>query len=173
MYSHTCRVGMELDRQSLLRYDALMVEPCPKCGATKTETGSHDLIYALAKLFGYRVRLCSRCQRRRFLPRHSSNTAEAAEESKPTLETPVAEVEKKPGDPDPSGPGCPSCGKVDYRRSHRRIWERLSGRGAMVRCRSCRFRFPRPEDAPPERRHEEKLVASAGREHRPRPHKSR
>jgi hypothetical protein len=173
MYLNTCDMEIHLERQSRLVYDMVMVAPCPKCGATKTETGSHDLTYRVAKLFGYRVRLCSRCRRRRFLPRHSESSAEAAEENKHTAESSDAEVERKPRGPNQPWRGCPRCGKIDYRRSHRRLWERLAGRGPMVRCRNCRFRFPLPEGAPREWKHDDGFVNPTGAELGPRPHKSR
>lgn len=41
---------------------------------------------------------------------------------------------------------CPFCGSGDCRISRRRFWERLTGKGKMLRCRQCRKRFPRPSD---------------------------
>jgi len=42
---------------------------CPRCGATKTESVPHGLIYDLCWGMGYHLRRCSRCNRRRLLPR--------------------------------------------------------------------------------------------------------
>lgn len=117
----------------ILKVPALneMVAPCEKCGAEKTESVDHGLLYALAKVFGYRLRMCSRCRRLRLLPRRGERIARG-EERKPRPES------KVPG-------ACPQCGEKDYRRSRRRWWERAIRRGPMVRCRACRTRFPMPE----------------------------
>ncbi len=112
-----------------------MATPCPKCGAEKTEDPYHGLLYSLAKAFGYRLRICSRCHRRRFLPVHRPRIDDLEEPE------PLPSAEAKP-------PGaCPKCGKVDFRRSRRRSWERLIGRGPMARCRACKTRFPMPRSA--------------------------
>jgi hypothetical protein len=104
-----------------------MASPCKKCGAEKTESVPHGVLYQLAQVFGYRLRMCSRCRRLRLFP---------------LLSRPSAPVEN-PTKPDNPG-GCPRCGSTDWRRSHCRFWERLIGRRRMVRCQACRARFPRP-----------------------------
>ncbi len=108
-----------------------MSKPCRKCGAEKTESVHHGLVYALVKLFGYRLRICSRCHRWRLLPRHGegSHSASGVQTGSQT---------KLEG-------ACPRCGNKDYRRSRRRWWERMIFRGPMVRCRACRKRFPKPK----------------------------
>ena len=108
----------------------LMVTPCKKCGAEKTEDVHHGILYELAKVFGYRLRMCSRCHRLRVVPRHPRHTDE-----KPTTGSAT---------PPPSYGTCPKCGKTDYRRSRRLLWEHLIFRGPMVRCRACRTRYPQP-----------------------------
>ena len=42
-----------------------MATPCPRCGATKTESVHHGFIYDTVRLFGYHLRRCSGCNRRR------------------------------------------------------------------------------------------------------------
>jgi hypothetical protein len=107
-----------------------MARPCPHCGAQKTESVRHGFWYTLAKAFGYRLRKCSRCRRLRLLPRHGETHETAG----------VDDAGFQPGAAD----ACPRCGSKDYRRSRRRWWERLIGRGPMARCRACRQRFPYP-----------------------------
>ena len=117
----------------------LMATPCKKCGAEKTEDVRHGLLYSLAKAFGYRLRVCSRCHRLRLVPRHP----------KPSVEKPTPAPDPAPAPDFTSQPpvmgACPKCGKVDFRRSRRLIWERLIFRGPMARCRGCRARFPLPQ----------------------------
>ena len=110
-----------------------MATPCKKCGAEKTEDVRHGLLYSLAKAFGYRLRMCSRCHRLRLVSRHLKPSVE-----KPT---PAPDSTSQP----PVMGACPKCGKTDFRRSRRHFWERLIVRGPMVRCRACRARFPLPE----------------------------
>ena len=105
-----------------------MATPCKKCGAEKTETVGHGLMYSMAKMFGYRLRICSRCHRYRLIPRHG----ERPSKSEPSASNPPA-----PG-------ACPRCGQKDYRRSRRYLWERFIFRGPMVRCRACRTRYQMP-----------------------------
>ena len=109
-----------------------MATPCKKCGAEKTENVHHGLLYAGAKLLGYRLRMCSRCHRLRLVPRHPDKLSE----------------EKPVSAPAPSHPllgACPNCGKVDYRRSRRTFWEHVIMRSPIVRCRACRTRYPLPK----------------------------
>ena len=107
-----------------------MATPCKNCGAEKTEDVRHGLLYALAKAVGYRLRMCSRCHRLRLVPRYP----------KPAVKEAVPDPAPRP----PVQGACPKCGKIDYRRSRRLFWERLIFRGPMVRCRSCRARYPLP-----------------------------
>jgi hypothetical protein len=90
-------------------------------------------MYGMAKAFGYRLRICSRCHRYRLLPRPAETTV-PSEEPEPKRR----HVSRVAGT-------CPECGKADFRRSRRRWWERLILRGPMVRCRACRTRFPMPQ----------------------------
>ena len=48
-----------------------MEKPCPRCGATKTESVRHGFIYDTAWKMGYHMRRCSDCNRWRFLRRGS------------------------------------------------------------------------------------------------------
>lgn len=128
-----------------------MATPCRKCGATKTEAVGHGLLYNLARKFGYRLRKCSRCQRRRLLPPHASKDSPPRSNSQlrdsEALEFAAEDANEK--EPERSDV-CPRCGQKDYRRSRRRWWERLTRRPPMVRCRACRRRFPEPRiDGPP------------------------
>ncbi|PYV35194.1 MAG: hypothetical protein DMG22_03175 [Acidobacteria bacterium] len=116
------------------------------------------MVYRVARLFGYRLRVCSRCRRKRFLPRDSVHTVESPEgvTQATAASSPARELSaSEPTLQEESGPAsagrrgaCPRCGKHDFRRSHRRFWERLIGRGRMVRCRTCRYRFPNPHANP-------------------------
>jgi hypothetical protein len=110
-----------------------MAEPCRKCGETKTESIPHGLRYSIARIVGYRLRMCSRCRRLRLLPRHAEGVAYAASK-------PAAKRKTRPREPGV----CPRCGSNDYRRSRRRFLERLIRRPPMARCRVCRKRFPLP-----------------------------
>jgi len=42
-----------------------MASPCPRCGASKTESVRHGVFYNLAWGLGYHLRRCSSCNRRR------------------------------------------------------------------------------------------------------------
>ena len=42
-----------------------MASPCPRCGATKTVSVHHGFIYDTLRMFGYHLRRCSSCNRRR------------------------------------------------------------------------------------------------------------
>lgn len=125
-----------------------MATPCRKCGAQKTEDPYHGLLYSLAKACGYRLRICSRCRRRRFLPLARPRLNDLDEPERLRREEPAqANLAINPGvEANPPG-ACPKCGKVDFRRSRRRSWERMIGRGPMVRCRACQTRFPLPQPA--------------------------
>jgi rubredoxin len=46
-----------------------MASPCPRCGATKTISVRHGLIYNTVWMMGYHLRLCSFCGRRRLFKR--------------------------------------------------------------------------------------------------------
>jgi len=45
---------------------------------------------------------------------------------------------------EPKAGCCPVCGSTIYRRSRRRLLERLTKRPPMARCRECHGRFPLP-----------------------------
>jgi len=46
-----------------------MASPCPRCGATKTKSVRHGLIYSTLWKMGYHLRRCSLCERRRLFKR--------------------------------------------------------------------------------------------------------
>lgn len=135
--------GVALGKNQVIPY-CLMATPCRKCGATKTEPSRHGPMHRLARRFGYRLRRCARCHRMRLVPldepRDFPNDERLEGLDTSGHESPPDEALKEP-----AGPTCPRCGKSDYRRSRRRWWEHLLHRPHMVRCRSCRTRFPLPD----------------------------
>jgi len=50
-----------------------MASPCPRCGATKTRSARHGLIYNTLWDMGYHLRRCSFCGRRRLFKRAYRN----------------------------------------------------------------------------------------------------
>ena len=108
-----------------------MASPCKKCGAEKTESVPHGVLYSLAKACGYRLCMCSRCSRLRLFP--------LPPQPRMRRERPPRRIHTD---------GCPRCGSTDWDRSRRRSWERFIGRRPMVRCRACRARFPHPLPPP-------------------------
>ena len=46
-----------------------MASPCPRCGASKTESVPHGVFYNLAWSLGYHLRRCSSCNRPRLIKR--------------------------------------------------------------------------------------------------------
>ena len=130
-----------------------MVPPCQKCGATRTESVRHryPVRYALARGFGYRLRLCGRCNRLRLIRKdffehaHSEPPADALPfpDTELPLEPPTPEPQEEAAAPE-TQVFCPHCGSAKYRRSKRRWYERLVGRPPMARCRVCYRRFPYP-----------------------------
>ena len=130
-----------------------MVPPCQKCGAARTESVRHryPLRYSLAKVFGYRLRLCSRCNRLRLIPGEFLEKSHSELPASP-IPAPAAEEPLEPPSPEPQQEAapydplraCPYCGATRYRRSQRRWYERLMGRPPMARCRACYRRFPYP-----------------------------
>jgi hypothetical protein len=142
-----------------------MPSPCPKCGGMKIEPAESGLLYWLAGVFGYRLRVCGRCRGYRLLPargeRRSRSSRRGDGESEPAAEAGSAEnaapakAEAATSPPGPAegsessgeeGQACPWCGSHDYRRSHRTWWERRRGSPPMYRCRQCDHRFPRAQD---------------------------
>ncbi len=117
---------------------AMPYTPCQKCGETKTETVEHGLLYSLARMSGYRLRMCSRCRHLRLIPRHP--------EAPHHIATGSADGSRSEGCFN-SGV-CPRCGSKNFRRSRRRWYEQVLRRSPMARCRACRARFPYPWVAP-------------------------
>ena len=141
-----------------------MATPCSRCGATKTETVRHGLMYNLARRFGYRLRMCSRCRRLRLLPlnNNGAHTSDAAPHEpgtssgvilsadkalKPELDRPAASAEEVHPEVQSvkDSRRCPRCGATEFRRSRRNLLEHILFRPKMARCRRCRFRFPYPK----------------------------
>lgn len=141
-----------------------MATPCSRCGATKTETVRHGLMYNLARRFGYRLRKCGRCRRLRLLPLHNhgedhSDTANRG----PNTSSGVTQTADKPLRPESdraatgaakvrpevqSGKNshrCPRCGATEFRRSRRNLLEHILFRPRMARCKRCRCRFRYPK----------------------------
>jgi DNA-directed RNA polymerase subunit RPC12/RpoP len=125
---------------------------CRRCGATKRSRLRHPrLLYELVKVFGYRLYRCSGC-RHFLLVKRQPETAPARS---PVVSPPDREATPKPAN------ACPECGSTQYRRSHRKLSERLAKKGPMVRCRICRHRFPQPAvNAPSEAKQSEQQPAS-------------
>ncbi|MGH9358864.1 MAG: hypothetical protein ACRD1O_06790 [Terriglobia bacterium] len=141
-----------------------MPAPCRKCGATKTEPVRRNLIYHLLRGFGYRLRKCARCRRRRLVP-ESAFTRRGGGTRLPSYATtglgsgrdkPVNQrVDLAAGQPatsglaagfDPDGfDGCPRCGGLDFSPTPRHWLERGLGWAPMVRCRDCKRRFTYPQ----------------------------
>jgi hypothetical protein len=141
-----------------------MAAPCSRCGATKTESVRHGLMYKLARRFGYRLRKCGRCRRLRLIPldnysahrsdttSHEPDTSSGVTESadkplKPELDRAAAGAEKVRPEVQSvkNSRRCPRCGATEFRRSRRNLLEHILFRPKMARCRNCRFRFPHPK----------------------------
>jgi hypothetical protein len=141
----------------------LEVTPCPQCGATRTDSVDHGLVYSLLWKFGYRLRRCSRCRFPRLISRHihvheetdakpadksSQRGAAPGEEQAPAAAKmavpPDADKAAVPLTPVRSRRSCPRCSSTDYRRSRRTFVEHLLLRPKMARCKKCRNRFPYP-----------------------------
>lgn len=50
-----------------------METPCPRCGTIKTESVRHGFIYNTLWSWGYHLRRCSFCNRKRIFKRHDRN----------------------------------------------------------------------------------------------------
>ena len=134
--------------------------PCKRCGAVKTERiyGIED---QLARLFGYKARECGGCRRLRWIPLEP-NGREAhpparrrhrrRKEASVVSGSGAVAVAASPGrrseglpensaDDDPEPIRCPQCGTDRVRPSRRTFFERLLGKGKMMRCRKCGKRF--------------------------------
>jgi hypothetical protein len=153
-----------------------MSSPCPNCGASKTEPVRHGFIYKLAWVFGYRLRQCSRCRKRRFIRRQDDKSPDSLKlgeeaataahfteerEAAKTAEENLGPVGTKPVPAaDSSDRGlrcCPECGSTKYHRTKRTTLEHLLLRPRMARCEMCRARFPYPRH-----RHESSGPAKLG-----------
>ena len=139
-----------------------MIPRCPRCGATKTDPVPHDFKYDLARALGYRLQMCSRCRRMRFLPRHNRGSRGASPSggqpgSGPRLAERTGTLDKPQAGPDlESGllpaadcpksevDRCPVCGSTKYHRTPRTAEERVLRHPAMARCDDCGARFSRP-----------------------------
>jgi len=111
------------------------IKPCRKCGATKTGSVRRGLLSKVVRTFGYRLRACGGCHRLRLVRRQPEGEPE-------TIRQPVSKLPFPPRAKNTVG--CPYCGSTDFRRSHRRWYDRLMKRPKMARCQKCRRRFPRP-----------------------------
>ncbi|HLY63275.1 MAG TPA: hypothetical protein VKV95_21225 [Terriglobia bacterium] len=107
--------------------------PCRRCGSTKTGSARRGLLYNIANLCGYRLRLCGGCRRLRLISR--------TQEAEPEVIR-AAEVVTPAAAPPSNSPACPYCGSGDFRRSRRRWFDHLLKRPKMARCRQCHRRFP-------------------------------
>jgi hypothetical protein len=125
-----------------------MAAPCKKCGATKTEPVRKSLRKRVARSFGYDLRRCARCRKFRLIDREQNErqnnrlTLLLADEDPPYGTPPNPSVYR---DSD-AFHGCPRCGAWNYHRSPRGWFERVFlGRPPMLRCYTCKFRFPSPQ----------------------------
>ncbi|HLW78042.1 MAG TPA: hypothetical protein VKU44_00445 [Terriglobia bacterium] len=142
-----------------------MPSPCPKCGGVKIEPADAGLLYWLAEVLGYRLRICGRCRGYRLFrirePRRSRSSHRHEADTIRSSDLPPADsaaaVALAGASPDPPAQAhaegitgrlrlCPWCGSQDLRRSHRTWWERRRGKPPMYRCQECRHRFPRADD---------------------------
>ena len=139
-----------------------MIRPCPKCGATKTDPVPHDFKYNLARAFGYRLQICSRCRAARYLPRHTRKPDDSSQAGKQPASAPrfggdPEGLVRPEASPEPEGhpvaaadfPNedafrCPACGSRGYHRTERTAGERMLRRAPMARCEVCGLRFPHP-----------------------------
>src|SRR5208337_34215 len=140
-----------------------MATPCPRCGATKTDSVVHGLMYKLVWAFGYRLQECARCRRPRFLPRHDRRSHESSPLGKEPVSAPpfsdergaLRKVEK---DHEPKVtkqataadsshrelPRCPACGSAQYFRTKRTTLERILRRQYVAYCENCGLSFLYP-----------------------------
>ncbi len=110
-----------------------MATPCRRCGTTKTEPVSRGALRGLARVLGFKLRRCARCQRRRWLREKDFRRAGKAS------------VIATAPPPDPDGyNGCPRCGADEFITVSRNLVERLLRRAPMARCKSCGKRFSVP-----------------------------
>lgn len=125
-----------------------MAAPCKKCGATKTEPVRRGLRRKLARRFGYDLRECARCRKFRLIDRDSNGATNNHAVLLPADYEPTSGAPGHPSayrDPD-AFQGCPRCGAWNSHRSPRGWFERvLLRRPPMLRCYTCKFRFPRPQ----------------------------
>ena len=124
-----------------------MAAPCTKCGATKTEPVRKGLRRRLARGFGYDLRECARCRKMRLMDRERDEPRNKNVVLLPVDEDPTSGAPNRPVYRDPDAfHGCPRCGAWNYHRSPRGWFERvLLRRPPMLRCYTCKFRFPRPQ----------------------------
>ena len=139
----------------------IMIPPCPKCGATKTDPVPHDFKYDLAWMFGYRLQRCSRCRRARYFPRPRGNPhGSSPAGTEPQNKTKLAEERGKSGMavaspvpnkdqvtaqlPERDVRHCPVCGSTEFHRTKRTTKERVLRAPPMARCENCGGRFPYP-----------------------------
>ena len=77
-----------------------MASPCPRCGSTGTASVHHGFIHGTLRMFGYRLRRCSSCNRWRVLKRgertrhHSEELT--VEELRERFRRQIAEASKNP-----------------------------------------------------------------------------
>ena len=136
-----------------------MTSPCPRCGATRTDSVPHGPMYKLAWAVGYRLCRCSRCRLPRFVRKRQDESPNSlqlreeaaagrhsAEETREIAEETFApKVTKQVASADSSNRGsgcCPVCGGTQCHRSQRTPLERILLRPRMARCENCGSRFP-------------------------------
>ena len=139
-----------------------MTSPCPRCGATRTDSVPHGPMYKLAWAVGYRLCRCSRCRLPRFVRKHqdeSPNSSQLREEAAAgrhsaeetreiAKETFAPKITKRVASADSSNRGsgcCPVCGGTQCHRLSAPPWNesycahgwpaaRIAGRAFPIPC---------------------------------------
>lgn len=130
-----------------------MIKPCRKCKSVKVARLPYNFVRAVTKLFRLRLAVCANCGRWRVMPRGEMKRRRRANSQSPQLELVETSApagkrveEIRSAKRTSTSATCPRCGSQEIRRSHRTFWENLSGSPPMMRCRSCRHRFPYEHD---------------------------
>jgi hypothetical protein len=140
-----------------------MISPCPRCGATRTDSVRHGVMYRLVWIFGYRLQQCSRCRLPRFIRRPHDVFPDSLQLREEAAAGPHFVEERRAqkmvkgnsalkenqvigaGSSNRGWGRCPACRTTRYHRSRRTILERILLRPRMAHCEKCGSRFPYPK----------------------------